>query len=289
MLGGPASADILFVVSQPDSQYGFCTGCGSDAAIDANESCVESGGTLCQPVLACGNGWSATARGRVDGAPAAVGIICGGDDGVLASIYAWAFCTAALNRYCVGEWVVSPSNDIRDAAEGRAYDTFLMQAMLGRMGYPAGIVDGIEGPQTISALNQFRQKMGLEESNSFVAEDAWKVAMAFGGNQRLIDELRDGFVTPQSEALQDQIYVSAPVPQPRQSFGDELATYDDGDRRLALTLFLRAQGHPCGNIAESAVAPFTGDNTYWKVTCAEADYDLFLQADGTTVINATPK
>jgi hypothetical protein len=96
-------------------------------------------------------------------------------------------------------------------------------------------------------------------------------------------------VAPTSEKIGQLIFVNASAPQARESFGDQVARYDDGDRRLALTLFLRAQGHPCGDIAESAVAPFTGDNTYWKVTCAEADYDLFLQADGTTVINATPK
>jgi hypothetical protein len=113
--------------------------------------------------------------------------------------------------------------------------------------------------------------------------------MAFGGSQRLRDVLREAYVAPYTEKIGDYVFANASAPQARETFGDQVARYDDDDRRLALTLYLRAQGHPCRDVAAWAVNPFTGDNAYWDVDCAEANYDLFLALDGTSTIIATPK
>jgi hypothetical protein len=87
----------------------------------------------------------------------------------------------------------------------------------------------------------------------------------------------------------DTIFAASANPLPRRSLAEELLAYGEAERLFALSLFLRGQGHPCSETALSAVTPFEGDIVYWNVGCTEADYDLFLQPDGSSIINATPK
>jgi peptidoglycan hydrolase-like protein with peptidoglycan-binding domain len=287
--GAPAFADVQFAYSQTDNIYGICAGCGPNGATKAIQSCRDGGGADCRAVLGCGDGWAAVAGGVTDGVRGAVGISCGIRSEAEARILAWSLCSSAYNRSCNPEFVITLDGEIRDDVVDDLFATFVSQAMLGTMGYPITTPDGLFGPETLAALNQFQRDMSLPETSTLTRDDSWLIWMAFGGRQKLRDLIRDGYATPTAEALAQQVYVTASAPQPREGMGDEIAGYADDVRRYGLTIFLRANGHPCTDLAETATNPMVGDNVYWNVVCPEATYNVFLQPDGSHTIESSPR
>ncbi len=281
-------AEITFAIDN-DLSLGFCVNCGAGGWESAVQSCKDAGGPACQIPLTCPRGWAAIASSSNDWSEA-LAISCGIRSEALARLASITACMTKLNGYCTTTQTISPNGKItKFTAPGPLFTTYIAQAALGLSGYDVGTPDGEMGPKTRAALHAFQDDIGLAKTDDISPETAWRTIMAFGGRQKLWDIIAEEVVAPNVEALGNQLYISAPKAKPPEPFGAELAGYEDDVRRNALALYLRGHGHPCSIPAIRATAPFENDTVYWNVDCKEAEYDLFLQPDGSNVINSTPK
>lgn len=283
-----AGAQVVFAVPPAADSYGYCAGCGADAGLNAAAECSAAGGGGCAPVLDCGPGWAAVAFSTDDNHKG-LGLACELADENQAVAVAVLACAQAVNGFCRPDISIAPDGSVNQPVADFTPAAFLLQLILDSAGEDPGPADGRDSPQTQAALRAFQHRLGLIENGEVTPQNAWKAIMAFGGQQAMLDMMAQAVTAPLRAERPDAIFAASANPLPRRPLAEELLAYGEAERLFALSLFLRGQGHPCSETALSAVTPFEGDIVYWNVGCTEADYDLFLQPDGSSIINATPK
>jgi Putative peptidoglycan binding domain len=165
----PAQAATSISYSVAGQTYGWCAGYSSSAApACSTQHCTSSGGTDCQQVLFCPDGWGAVAF--PEGSPIGFAADCGLNNRAFAEGRALAACVVASNALC---WTDS-SFDARGNEQSKDSKSnfdliWYAQSLLQLNGYTKSLSDGEMGPATHEALSKFQTEIG--ETPTGVVDD----------------------------------------------------------------------------------------------------------------------
>jgi hypothetical protein len=285
LYSAPAHADTVIYYSAPENSYGWCAGYSRNRAHNcAQSNCASSGGTACEAILNCPDGWGAVARAL----PPVVGFgaSCGRATLFAARAAALAKCMAASNRTCWTDVTFNGNGREASSDSNRQFDmTFFAQAMLQIGGYDLDSADGEFGPRTRAAIKTFQADIGRSPTGDLDDELFRRLLNAVAGSKRVAMKLKKALLDPNEETLRTSAYGYSPTPATVVNYSEELMAWSVEERLMALaTLIAVGGGNKCTPPALSGELVGEASGGMWLVACTEGAYQLILSDDGGTVI-----
>ncbi|MGH6925319.1 MAG: peptidoglycan-binding domain-containing protein [Propylenella sp.] len=285
MQAAPAHATTAIYYSAPENAYGWCAGFSSNRSHRcAEDYCTENGGTACEAVLECPDGWGAVALA----APPAKGIgaSCGKAIPFGARALALATCMAASNALCWTDTTFNGNGDAAGRDADRAFDlTFLVQGMLQINGQSIGSADGEFGPATRAAIEAFEAELDRVPTGILSDELFQTLLVTVGGDQNLARKIKEGALDKTDEAHQRRTYAFSPSPAGPLSYSERLLGFSPEERRMALAILVAANGSSkCTAPALSADLVGEASGGMWLVGCSEGGYTLIMPDGGPRIL-----
>jgi hypothetical protein len=228
-----AQTDIYY--SKPENTYGWCTNQGSYEATRqcARGYCLDSGGSACELVLECPDGWSAIAT-----SDRGFGAACKRSSTFYARQWALTYCIVASGDLCWTEYTFRADRQASDAEDKAFDDAWYAQLLLQRVGYELGIVDGAMGPKTRKALREYQASRGLPVSGEITQETLDRLFAEKDGIAGLVAIVRRELYEAETNPSPQITYgYGEPAESTSETLARAMDAYDAGDFATAALLW----------------------------------------------------
>jgi hypothetical protein len=283
----PARADIAVSWAASERSYGWCeSGDVADAERCAADHCRNAGGSDCQTLVTCANGYTAMAKPEKPATGLAVA--CGMQSPDWARIMALAACVSAANAICWTDTTTEPDGTEIDVSRNRPFDrAFYASLLLQGRGYRIDGASGDATPELAQAIAAFQRDMARPETGATDPPLLFDLIAASGGRTVVADAIRDGVLDRHGKGLERQIVAQMTATLPRQGFTEEIATWSPEDQAAAMAAVVRSTGGACRDPIASASLPPGVPDTFTLV-CADEEHVVVMQPNGGRTLSSAP-
>ena len=284
---GPAQAEIAVSWAAIERSYGWCeSGDAADAERCAADHCRNAGGSDCQTLVTCPNGYTAMAKPEKPATGLAVA--CGMQSPDWARIMAVAACVAAANAICWTDTTAAPDGAEIDVSLNRPFDrAFYASLLLQGRGYKIDGASGDATPELAQAIAAFQRDMARPETGSTDPPLLFDLIAASGGRTVVADAIRKGVLDRYGQGLDRQIVAQMTATVPRQGFTEDIATLSPEDQAAAMAAVVRSTGGSCRGPIASATLP-EGTTGTFTLVCADEEHVVVMEPDGGRTLSSAP-